>query len=457
MYIKNYVNEKKQMYEKLQIFISSTSDQDNFSNLYQIINIQADVEEFRLFLHLIGEIAKYYHADSQFFRKIEQILAELKEFMKQTFSNHELFNIFKGNKRIILFLLESDIITIDESIFKEILDKIYKENENQNENGKDFIFDDYSDEQGSDILESIYSGDYNWIEREFEHDDNEEEDDYEDEDEFYITLEEKNDEREPKKRQTKNKDFLYFFYPEIKGYLNAWQMRQIEKKLNLKIGQFTIDEFKEKRKIGENGSYICELIRQDSIEEFVSYVTRTNYSINSQVPHSIFETNSFLVKNDPSLIEYAAFFGSIQIIRYLQFNKVILKPSLWMYAIHSNNAELIHFLEENHVQPPENNYDNCLEESIKCHHNDIAQYIYENLMDYKSKINDLQNNFDHNFLAYCFRYYNFGLWPEEMSNHFIFFYLCKYNYFNLVKLFVNEMNIDLNSEIEINVILYKLS
>ena len=51
------------------------------------------------------------------------------------------------------------------------------------------------------------------------------------------------------------------------------------------------------------------------------------------------------------MIEYAAFFGSIQIIRYLQYNNVSLANTLWLYAVHSYNAELIHFLEENKIKP----------------------------------------------------------------------------------------------------------
>lgn len=51
------------------------------------------------------------------------------------------------------------------------------------------------------------------------------------------------------------------------------------------------------------------------------------------------------------MIKYAAFFGSIQIIQYLIFNRVQLKSSIWFYTILSNDAELIHLLEQNEVQP----------------------------------------------------------------------------------------------------------
>lgn len=117
------------------------------------------------------------------------------------------------------------------------------------------------------------------------------------------------------------------------------------------------ESFEENRRKGENDSYICQLIRNDSIEEFVSYTNRMNYSLTkSIIPSSIFETNSFLINKTTSLIKYAAFFGSIQIFQYLLLNGVELRPKLWLYAIYGRNAEIIHLIEVNHVQPNDEKY-----------------------------------------------------------------------------------------------------
>ena len=71
--------------------------------------------------------------------------------------------------------------------------------------------------------------------------------------------------------------------------------------------------FDEKRRIGENDSYVCELIRNDSIEEFVSYVNQNNISVkNARIKDSLFETNTFFIKKNPTFFEYATFFNSIQ-------------------------------------------------------------------------------------------------------------------------------------------------
>ena len=96
--------------------------------------------------------------------------------------------------------------------------------------------------------------------------------------------------------------------------------------------------------------------------------------------------------NGQSLIEYAAFFGSIQIFNYLLKNKVELTSSLWNYAIHSRNPKIIHCLEEKRINPEIEikddedkikkiiSYENCLYDSIKCHHNELKNYIQKKYM-----------------------------------------------------------------------------
>ena len=206
--------------------------------------------------------------------------------------------------------------------------------------------------------------------------------------------------------------------------------------------------FESLRKKGENDSYTCDLIRQDSIKEFITYVNKTNLSLqHTRIKSSIFETNSYLISKNPTLIEYAAFYGSIQIFQYLQMNNVELNPILWEYAIHGNNAFIINLLEENHVYPPTHNYESCLKESIKCHHNDIAKYIIDNLMDEKSMLNNIIFDFNYNLYSYSFEYMNYNFFPENQESKCTFHYLCKFGYTELVKLYLQYGNIDINSRI----------
>ena len=55
------------------------------------------------------------------------------------------------------------------------------------------------------------------------------------------------------------------------------------------------DDYENNRKKGENENYLCQLIREDSIDEFVSFVNRNNLNLSSKIKRSIFETNSFFL------------------------------------------------------------------------------------------------------------------------------------------------------------------
>ena len=155
-----------------------------------------------------------------------------------------------------------------------------------------------------------------------------------------------------------------------------------------------------------------------------------------------------------SLIEYAAFFGSFQIFKYLLFNKVEATPSLWLYSIHSNNSEMIYYLESNKIPTPtfqnnddndyfgyeeeeynsNNNYILCLTESIKCHHNDITDYIINNFIDDHKKCSAQKEEIVSNIIKY-FNYKYFQI--DDIIEHG-FFYLNHYNYNKLVKLLLKK-------------------
>ena len=228
------------------------------------------------------------------------------------------------------------------------------------------------------------------------------------------------------------KDYRLYFYFEIKPFLKEEQVKSIEQEL-LSINSDIFYMFNENSKLYDNDSYICSLIRNNQIDEFITYCNQTATSLFSKVKPSIFETNDYLLTNeDVSLIEYAAFYGSIEIIHFLRLNNVKLTPSLWLYGIHSNSAELIHLLEENRVYP-HSNYIYCLFESIKCHHNEIANYIIINKID--GKINEEK------YYECVLHYHNFSFFPDDLNQNSIFLNLFQFGYNNIVELYI-EMKKD---------------
>ena len=203
------------------------------------------------------------------------------------------------------------------------------------------------------------------------------------------------------------------------------------------------DLFDENRMNGENEDYICYLIRNDMIEDFIVYINKNNTSLSKSINPSIFESNPFLLKNKPNLIEYSAFYGSIQIFKFLFMNKIDLKPSLWLYVIHGRNPDLIHFLEENHIKPKDTSFKECLNESLKCHHIELTNYIQNNLYP-----NPNENEFY--LFSKSYRYYNYSCFPKELINEYVFYDLCQYNYIKLVELLINTTNIDMNFKVVLN-------
>lgn len=224
-----------------------------------------------------------------------------------------------------------------------------------------------------------------------------------------------------------------FLAPEISPYINKKICSQYEQVKNFK--ENIPEDFKEKRKIGENDNSICKIIREDLIEEFFHYEDK---NLNGKIHPSIYETNCFLLNKQPTLIEYAAFFGSIDIFKYLQNNNVRLTPSLWIYAVHSNNIEFIHILENNNIRPNSGSYKNCLEEALKCHHNELAYHIITK---------HLQNINSECVLTFCLKYYNFGFMQNESINIYSFFSLCKFDYIVFVDILLKNESFDINDEI----------
>ena len=92
--------------------------------------------------------------------------------------------------------------------------------------------------------------------------------------------------------------------------------------------EVTDQNFYDKRNSGENDNTICKIIREDSIEELITSVNKGEIKKYDNIEDSIYETNLFLLRKEVPLIEYAVFFGSTQIFKYLYKNKAICEPSI---------------------------------------------------------------------------------------------------------------------------------
>ncbi|KAK8834810.1 hypothetical protein M9Y10_026063 [Tritrichomonas musculus] len=104
-------------------------------------------------------------------------------------------------------------------------------------------------------------------------------------------------------------------------------------------------------------------------------------------------------------------------------NNVPLESSLWIYGIHSINAEFIHLLESCPFKLKDTTHEDCLKEAIKCHHNDIANYI----------INNLLNQTSEKVAFWSIRFYNYSFFSDDIFNDVFFYHLCKDEHYTLVE------------------------
>lgn len=359
-----YFTNMQHFQEKILEFIEEDLAFDDLTSGFQEKKIVENVNDFKIILHLLAKISNNHHRSPGFFEKIEEIIKYFKQDIQKHFSNIELFNIFKSNKRILLFLFDEKIIIPTKSISKIITNDKYKK-----------------------------------------------------------------------------KYYPQYFYPEFKAFYSKEFIEEM-KSTNPEI-ELDFDEFNQKRKSGENGNYLLQLIREDSIEDFIIYINQTNTSLTTTISPSIFETNPFLISGIQNMIGYAVFYGSIQVYNYLRFNNVDLNSSLWLYVVHSLNPTIIHSLEENHVVPKKNYYVKCYKEAVKCHHNNIMHYLKDNYYekdessDYSLFLNSIKN---YNFNDFCYNNYNVDL----LSKFDLFYDCCKYDYISIVSFLLENHDFDIN-------------
>ena len=383
------IEKMRKIQDYLQVYIEDDSIEANYSNMVNFFKnqqINSNRLDLKVLLNILAKISNNHYRNSNFFEKIEKVLSLFKKDITNYFSSYEIFKIFKKNKRILLYLIKENIMTID----KEIILIMMK-------------------------------------------------------DKFRI-------QRYPE-----------YFSPEIKPFIDeefkelicTKEQNETNEEIDLinEICKEKPDDFEDNRKFGENCDPLCKIIQKDLIEEFIIYVNKNQYSLDNIIDNSVFETNPLLLKKvECSLIQYAAFFGAIQIFKYLYKNGIELTPLLWIYAIHGDDSEIISILEENKVEFFLK-YERCIREAIKCHHNHTVNYF---CMNYKDEIDEqinFEENFNENIMSYCFRYYNFSFIPKEIKNIYTFCYACQYD-FSIVQCLFKNYQIDINEKIIFKLFFY---
>ena len=350
----------------------------NLNKFFDDHTIRQDKYDIKLILHTIANISNNHHRSPQFFNKIEKIIKILIEDIKKFYSDIELFNIFKENKRLLLFLFEEKIITPDKNMFNIITKSEYK-----------------------------------------------------------------------------SKNYPQYFFHEFKSFYT----KKLIEIINEEKIDYESESFFAKRRIGENDGEACELIRNDSVDEFVAkFGQKTHFWGMRDIKDSIFETNPFLIEKNPGYLEYSAFFGSTKIFKHLLQNEKMLNNKILAYAIHSNNTEIIHLIEQKlKIESSDEKSVKSFIESLKCHHIEITDYLFNKYF----KNNEVKNEIPY----LCLKFYNFINFNDDLINEVtqsyklcnasiddsnddkklhMFCALCESDYISFVDLFLKTMNININ-------------
>ena len=129
--ISNTVSENLEKIQRciLDFIEKEDNNEENFQNLEILID-ELQIKENKYFIisifHLIIEIANNHNRSSNFFEKLEKIINIFKNEIKQNFSNDQIFDFFKSNKRLLLFFIEEKMIIFNDYIYKEIMSSSFK-------------------------------------------------------------------------------------------------------------------------------------------------------------------------------------------------------------------------------------------------------------------------------------------------------------------------------------------
>ena len=167
-------------------------------------------------------------------------------------------------------------------------------------------------------------------------------------------------------------DFLYF-HDIIEEY-SYTEYNNLKSKYIDIFNSFDFRDFKNRRNAGKNDSPIALSIREDDVERCQAVISSSNIKIDSHIPYSLFEVLEGVnqKENMPSLLEYAAFFGSIKCFKFLIMNNSPITDKLISFAIFGGNIEIIHICEGYHAP-----LKLALRSSICCFRDDFFEYFQD--------------------------------------------------------------------------------
>lgn len=109
----------RKIQEHLQVYIENDFIEANYSNMVNFFKnqqINSNRLDLKVLLNILAKISNNHYRNTNFFEKIEKVLSLFKNDITNFFTSYEIFKIFKKNKRILLYLIKENIMTLDKEI-----------------------------------------------------------------------------------------------------------------------------------------------------------------------------------------------------------------------------------------------------------------------------------------------------------------------------------------------------
>ncbi|OHT01925.1 hypothetical protein TRFO_31111 [Tritrichomonas foetus] len=126
---------------------------------------------------------------------------------------------------------------------------------------------------------------------------------------------------------------------------------------------------------GANPDPISLSLRKDNLEKFKKYISTNPIKFDSLISTSIYESNRLV--NKCYLIEFCAFFGSVNCFKYLLEKGAKITEQLPHYAIAGGNQEIIDILQKT----PGVSFNGSLKYAIAFHRIELCKWLFESKHD----------------------------------------------------------------------------
>ena len=118
MSITSFIEKQKEIQRNILEFIDNAAEDQDILKQLEKYELSEDQKDLKIILYFIVNICNNHQRSSSFFSKIEQILQFYKTKIIQNFNNSEIFHIFRQNKRLLLYLYEEKIFSLDQDIME---------------------------------------------------------------------------------------------------------------------------------------------------------------------------------------------------------------------------------------------------------------------------------------------------------------------------------------------------